>query len=392
MKKLSLFVCMVFMLSLFAPVLQAADQPQVNWGEEYIKTRGLGSFKGAPSSRKLIIAREKAKMRAERDLLGVIYELNIDADTTMKETMESDEYTEIIKKQIKGTLRGAKVLAEGQLNRNTYEVIMGVKFSDVRKAALVNRNPDASDNEDNPIIIPSRNFMNLGNPGITNLNYMQEALPQNTTYPVDNSASTPNYVHEVTGNKIAADTHGTVTSMVTDNAPSGTDPVNIQSPRELTEDELNAALVGALSGQTMDTPSTKVPPMPTKAFTPPSGHTDVAPIAGGYTSLIVDARALKGDRAFWPRLLDVNGEVIYGNFDASVDYLQDEGAVAYCLNIEDARKCPRAGNNPLVVRASGVAGKYKADLVVTSDIAENIKKAAVKDGFLAAYRVMFIVN
>jgi hypothetical protein len=322
----------------------------------------------------------------------------------MKETMESDEYTEIITKKINGALKGAKVLAEGQLNVNTYEVIMGVKFSDIRKAALVNKDPSAPvGDEDNPIIIPSRNFMNLASPGVTNLNYMQEALPQKTAYSqdnsasaVDNSASENSYIDDFRANQVVSDAHGRVTSLVTDDAPSGVVSSGVASeytsPRELTEDEYEAALVGMLPGQKLSSGDTVVPPMPTKAFTPPAGHIDVAPVSGGYTSLIVDARALRGDRAFWPRLLDVNGEVIYGNFDASVDYLQDEGAVAYCLNIEDARKCPRAGSNPLVVRASGVAGKYRADLVVTSDVAETIKKAAVKDGFLAAYRVMFIIN
>jgi hypothetical protein len=391
MKTVALMMCTLFMLSLFAGPLAAAEEVQINWGEEYIKTRGLGSFKGNPSSRKLIIAREKAKARAERDLLGVIYELNIDADTTIKETMESDEYTEIIRKQIKGTLRGAKVLAEGQLNRNTYEVIMGVKFSDVRKATLINKEPDEVTDEDNPIIMPSRNFMNLGNPGVTNLNYMQAAGAQKL--PADTSAATPHVHHEVTGqNKIQVGSHGQVTSMVTDDAPSGvTTPVS-ETPAELSEDELNAALVGALPGQVLQGRDKEVPPMPTKPFTPPAGHSDVASVSGGYTSLIVDARALNADRAFWPRLLDSSKEVIYGNYDATVDFLQDEGAVAYCLSIEDARKCPRAGNNPLVVRASGVAGKYRADLVVTSVVAEQVRKAAVKDGFLSAYRVMFVLD
>ena len=381
MKKVTWLTCLSFVMALFAAPVFAAQQPKVDWGEEYIKARGLGSFKGAPSSRRLIIAREKAKMRAERDLLGIIYELNIDSETTMKETMESDEYTEIIKKQIKGTLKGAKVLAEGQLNRNTYEVIMGVKFSDVRKAALCNKDPDEEEEEDNPIIIPSRNFMNLGNPGVTNLDYMQD--PKYKT-----SVSEPVVTEPVV--KQPEPTHGKVTTMVTDSAPA---PVKTEpTPTgDLSDDDLDAALVGALPGQKID-PVVEPAPAPTKAWTPPAGHSDVADTGTGYTSLIVDARRLNADRAFWPRVLGPGQEVIYGNYDASVDFLQDEGAVAYCQSIADAKGCNRAKGNPLIVKAVDVYGKYKADLVLSEEDAEKVKAAEGTDGFLKAYRVIFILK
>mgnify|MGYP001556127119 CR=1 FL=1 len=383
MKKVTWLVCLSFVMALFAAPLQAAKQPKVDWGEEYIKARGLGSFKGAPTSRRLIIAREKAKMRAERDLLGIIYKLNIDSETTMKETMESDEYTEIIKKQIKGTLKGAKVLAEGQLNRNTYEVIMGVKFSEVRKAAMCNKDPEEDEDEDeNPIIIPSRNFMNLGSPGVTNLDYMQD----------------PKYTSQVTAPTTVSEPvdepgHGKVTTMITDSAPKTVDPVTpAATPAgKLSDEDLDAALVGALPGQTID--KEMIPaPAPTKAWTPPAGHSDIDEGGTGYTSLIVDARRLNADRAFWPRVLGPGQEVIYGNYDASVDFLQDEGAVAYCESIDDAKSCNRAKGNPLIVKAVDVYGKYKADLVLSAEDAEKVKAAEVGDGFLKAYRVMFILK
>ena len=383
MKKLTWLTCLSFVMALFATPIFAADQPKVDWGEEYIKARGLGSFKGAPSSRRLIIAREKAKMRAERDLLGIIYELNIDSETTMKETMESDEYTEIIKKQIKGTLKGAKVLAEGQLNRNTYEVIMGVKFSEVRKAALCNKKPDEAKEEDNPIIIPSRNFMNLGNPGVTNLNYMQD--PKYTA-----TVAEPTTVKEPVTEPVTEPTHGKVTTMVTDSAPKPVTTAPTQTG-DLSDEQLDAALVGALPGQKID-PVVEPAPAPTKAWTPPAGHTDVTDAGTGFTSLIVDARRLDADRAFWPRVLGPNQEVIYGNYDASVDFLQDEGAVAYCQSIADAKGCNRAMGNPLIVKAVDVYGKYKADLVLSEEDAEKVKKAEVTDGFLKAYRVIFLLK
>lgn len=387
-------ICFVFTMTLS---LLQAQTPKVDWGEEYIKARGLGSFKGTATSRKLIIAREKAKMRAERDLLGIIYKLNIDSETTMKETMEEEEYTEIIKKQIKGTLTGAKVLQEGQLNRNTYEVIMGVKFSEVRKAALVNKEPDeAATSEENPIIIPSRNFMALGDPGVTKLDYLKDPRYQPAT--TMGTADTPDVpmtpdtptTPDVAAQPPATTGAGTVRTMVTDSAPPVVAPP-AKTTDQLTDDELDAALVGALPNQTIDTVVEPVP-APTKAWQPPAGHDDVHAAATGYTSLIVDARGLNADRAFWPRVLGPDQEVIYGNYDASVDFLQDEGAVAYCASIEDAKGCNRAKGNPLVVTAVDVYGKYKADLVLSAEDAEKVKSAEVKDGFLRAYRVMFVLK
>ena len=375
MKRLTVFVTLVvFSFSFFGNVSFAAEEPKVDWGEEFIKARGLGSFRGAPSSRRLIIAREKAKMRAERDLLGIIHELKIDSQTTLKETMESDDYSEVIKRQIKGTLRGAKILAEGQLNRNTYEVIVGVKFSDVRKAALFKE--ESRDEEESPTIIPSRNFMNLGNPGVTNLQYMKKEEKE------ESKASAA--VAEETAS-------GKIDTVITEEAPSMMDQKReVTSSKELSEDELNAALVGALPGQEIDR-DVEPAPAPTEDWQPPQGHSDVA-ASSAYTSLIVDARGLDADRAFWPRVLGPEKEVIYGNYDASVDFLQDQGAVAYCSSLEEAKECNRAKGNPLVVEAKDVYGRYKADLVLSAKDSAKVKTAEQEDGFLKAYRVIFVMK
>lgn len=389
MKSVVWLVTLCFVASLGAPIARAEEKatPQISWGEDYIKVRGLGTFEGAATSRKLIIAREKAKLRAERDLLGIIHELRIDSETTLRETMETEEYSEVIKRNIQGTLKGAKILAEGQLNKNTYEVIMGVKLSDIRKATTVARDPDrTADEEENPLIIPSRNFMNLGDPGVTNLDYMKDPkYLQAAAQPIAPIVAPPAGTEPVVTD---TGTGGRVTTMITDSAPvaAATPP---RGP--LTDDQLDAALVGALPGLPTVTAPEEKGPLPKTPFVPPSGA-EVKPAAGGYTCLIVDGRRLDADRAFWPRVLGPNEEVIYGNYDASVDFLQDEGAVAYCTSLAEAKECNRHGDSPLVVKACDVFGKYKADLVLSAEDAEKVKAAAVRDGFLKNYKVIFLLK
>lgn len=379
---------LTFVGSLVAAMPAFAVEPKVDWGEEYIKARGLGSFQGEPSSRKLIIAREKAKLRAERDILGIIEEMAIDSNTTIKETMDSEEYSEFVSRNIKGTLRGARVLSEGQLNRNTYEVIVGVKISDVRKAVLAPKDPDKPLSDENPIVIPSRNFLGMGAPGITTPQYMEPALPRPLTPAVPGETMAP-----VAPVAPVAPTQGTITTMVTGEAPA-TAIRNVDDYKNVAPDlaPIDEAYAYDGGGAAVE-PVVVEPVAPVTPKAPVVDDTPApAPAAGAITGVIVDGRRFDADRAFWPRVLGPGNEVVYGNYDASVDFLQDQGAVEYATTLEEARSCSRAGANPLIVKASDVFGTYKADLVLDAAAAAQVRAAEASWGVLRQYRVIFLLH
>ena len=72
--------------------------------------------------------------------------------------------------------------------------------------------------------------------------------------------------------------------------------------------------------------------------------------AGGVTGVIIDARGLKARPAMAPRILDQNGNAIYGPGKYSRKYAVENGVVGYSKTLEAAQKDQRVVGNPIVVK------------------------------------------
>lgn len=117
------------------------------------------------------------------------------------------------------------------------------------------------------------------------------------------------------------------------------------------------------------------------------------PTAARYTSLIVDARGLGVERCMSPKIRRPDGREVWGTVRVNLDWLIEHGIVVYGLTMADARQHPRAGDNPLIVRAVGRAGgRFNSDAVVSDEDAERILAANAHSGFLDRYRVIFVVD
>jgi len=127
--------------------------------------------------------------------------------------------------------------------------------------------------------------------------------------------------------------------------------------------------------------------MPT---TPQQGTTQQVP--GAYTGLIVDARGLGVRPAMAPKILDEDGQEIYGSRYVSRDWAVKIGMVGYDKDLNKARANDRVAGNPLVVKAIKVVGANKSDVVVPNAVAAQIKQAAATQNFLDKCKVMFIVD
>lgn len=114
-----------------------------------------------------------------------------------------------------------------------------------------------------------------------------------------------------------------------------------------------------------------------------------------YTSVIVDTLGLNVMRAMSPKIRTQSGAELYGTLQISPDDVQDAGPVAYVRTLVDAKKSPRAGASPLIVKAIGRAGgRRMCDVVLSDDDVEKVKAAdaASRPPFLAAMKVIFIVD
>lgn len=105
------------------------------------------------------------------------------------------------------------------------------------------------------------------------------------------------------------------------------------------------------------------------------------------TGLVIDARGLKVTPALAPRLLDDAGKALYSIDSLSTDARKSTGVAAYVQTLEEANKSMKAGEKPLVIKASKATG---ADLQLGADDAK--KLAAVNTAFLAEGRVVIVLN
>lgn len=110
---------------------------------------------------------------------------------------------------------------------------------------------------------------------------------------------------------------------------------------------------------------------------------------GAYTGLLIDATALRLQRSMNMRILDASGNVIYPDprYMPDYNYMLDKGLCAYA---EDIGSVTRVGQRPLVVRAIGVSGPGRDDLVVSNQTAERIREANFSGRFLNRWAVCVV--
>jgi hypothetical protein len=132
---------------------------------------------------------------------------------------------------------------------------------------------------------------------------------------------------------------------------------------------------------------------------PPPGTTLVqggsSPAAGGsgvVTGLIIDARGLGVRPAMAPKVVDEQGEEVYGSKYVSREYAVDIGMVGYDKNPEKASRNERVADTPLIVKAVRATGPNKTDVVVAAADAAQIHDKAANMNFLKHCKVMFILD
>jgi len=114
--------------------------------------------------------------------------------------------------------------------------------------------------------------------------------------------------------------------------------------------------------------------------------------SGAYTGLVIDAKGLGARPAMAPKILDENGEELYGSKYVSRDWAVQIGMVGYDKDVSRARSNDRVTANPLIVKAIKVSGPNKSDVVVSAASATAIRNAAASQNFLDKCKVMFIVD
>jgi hypothetical protein len=142
---------------------------------------------------------------------------------------------------------------------------------------------------------------------------------------------------------------------------------------------LDAILPGQLGGQTPGNLNYNVAAQPTF-------------VNAVYTGLIIDARGLGLRPAMAPKIVDENGNEVYGTGYVSRDYAVQIGVVGYEKDIDRAKTNERVTDNAIIVKALRVEGTNQTDVVVSNADAANIQAAAKNLNFMEQCKVMFILD
>jgi hypothetical protein len=111
-----------------------------------------------------------------------------------------------------------------------------------------------------------------------------------------------------------------------------------------------------------------------------------------HTGLLVNAKGLNLRPAMSPKIVDPNGEEIYGSVMVSREYAIQQGMAGYAKNLESAAQNPRIAANPLQVKAREVSGKARTNLVVSQDQADSIRRLAKSSNVLEKCKVMIVLD
>lgn len=108
--------------------------------------------------------------------------------------------------------------------------------------------------------------------------------------------------------------------------------------------------------------------------------------SGAYTGVVIDCRGLNLSPAMSPVIKNASGQPIYGYKNLDYDYVVSNGMAGYS---KDINTHPRAGANPLIVKAIGV-DNHNTYPIVSDEDANKILVENSATGFLNRCAVVFV--
>ncbi len=110
------------------------------------------------------------------------------------------------------------------------------------------------------------------------------------------------------------------------------------------------------------------------------------------TGLVVDAKGINVRPAMAPKILDENGQEVYGSAFVSREFAVQQGMSGYAKEIAAAQNNPRVTDNPLTVKGLKTEGPGNSDIVISNADASRLRSASEHLSFLKKCRVMIVVD
>lgn len=133
---------------------------------------------------------------------------------------------------------------------------------------------------------------------------------------------------------------------------------------------------------------------PPAAPGPPTPPAAAVPTSGGevFTGLVVDARGIQARPAMSPRIIDEDGQEIYGSLNVEREYAVQQGMSGYARDLTAAQSNPRVTNNPVSVKGVKTEGAGRSDIVIANADAAKVRSSGENLNFLKKCRVMIVLD
>ncbi len=132
-------------------------------------------------------------------------------------------------------------------------------------------------------------------------------------------------------------------------------------------------------------------PVSTPAPEQPKAEVPAQPVVV-FTGMLVDARGFSARPAMSPKVLDENGNEVYGSALVSREYAIQQGMAGYAKDESLASQNPRIADHPLAVKAVNTEGTNKTNLVISNEDANKIRELVASQNFLEKCRVMILLD
>jgi len=182
----------------------------------------------------------------------------------------------------------------------------------------------------------------------------------------------------------------------TDYLSDGTVEVTLRMPMHGAT-SLGNTIYPAIFGEKMDQKTVPVSPVPLLPATAPVSPTPLPPVtaqetSGTHTGLVVDARGIQARPAMSPKIVDENGQEVYGTMHVDREFAVQQGMSGYARDIKTAQNNTRVTDNPLTVKGLRTDGPGKSNIIISNGEAEQIRASYGSGGFLKKCRVMIVLD
>ena len=116
------------------------------------------------------------------------------------------------------------------------------------------------------------------------------------------------------------------------------------------------------------------------------------PVSEVFTGMVIDARGINARPAMAPKILNENGEEVYGSAYVSREFAVQQGMSGYAKDLTAAQSNPRVTNSPLTVKGLRTEGHGRSDIVISNADASKLRSASEHLSFLKKCRVMIVVD